>query len=195
MRCPGALKVDPCEVPPAHFRLLPFARKANGIVAAYKLIRTPVESLRSRELLPSPEQRIERSNDRLVVGRWLIARYQRDGVGARRGSLKQPSLALAGNQGRVAAIALTIRECIEGRDQAGTALRRMQLQVKISGGFATGEARSSVGNLPFARPWREFLEKPPWMGSSSAAGGKQSGRVTARVASLRGLAFAGIGSS
>ena len=108
MRRPGALKVEPCEVPPAHFRLLPFARKANGIVAAYKLIRTPVESLRSREQPPPPPQRGERRNDRWVAGRWPIARYQGDGVGARRGSLKQPRLTPAGNQGRGAAITLTI---------------------------------------------------------------------------------------
>ena len=120
-------KLDPCEVPPARFRLPPFARKANGIVAAYKRIRTPVESLRPRELPPSPERRIERSNDRWVAGRWLIARYQGDGVGARRGSLKQPSLALARNQGRGAALALTTRECIEESDQAEMALRMMQL--------------------------------------------------------------------
>ena len=97
MRCGGhrnfsapsrRTKLDPCEVPPARFRLPPFARKANGIVAAYKLIRTPVESLRSRKQPPSLEQRGERRNDRLVVGRWLIARYQGDGVGERRGSLQ-----------------------------------------------------------------------------------------------------------
>ena len=63
------IKLDSWEVPPARIRPPPFARKANGIVAAYKLIRTPVESLRSRELPPSPEQRVERRNDRLVVGR------------------------------------------------------------------------------------------------------------------------------
>ena len=34
----------------------------------YKRIRTPVESLRSRELPPSPEQRMERRDDRLVAG-------------------------------------------------------------------------------------------------------------------------------
>ena len=75
------------------------------------------------------------------------------------------------------------------------ALRKMQLQVKISGGFVVGDARSSAGNLLSARPWREWLEKPPLMGSSSAVSGKQSGRVIAGVASLRGVAFAGIGSS
>ena len=127
VRRPGALELDPCEVPPVRFRLPPFARKANGIVAAYKRIRTPVESLRPRELPPSPERRIERSNDRWVAGRWLIARYQGDGVGARRGSLKQPSLALARNQRRGAALALTTRECIEESDQAEMALRMMQL--------------------------------------------------------------------
>ena len=48
-------------------------------------------------------------------GARLMARYQGDGVGLRRGSLKPPSLALAGNQGSGAALAPTIRECIEER--------------------------------------------------------------------------------
>ena len=56
-------------------------------------------------------------------------------MGARSGSLKQPRLASARNQGRGAAITPTIRECVEGRDQAEMALRMMQLQVKISGGL------------------------------------------------------------
>ena len=86
--------------------------------------------------------------------------------------MKQPSLALAGNQGSGAAHALTIRECIEGRDQAEMALRMMQLQVKIAVGFVAGDAQSSSGNLLCARPWREWLEKPPMMGSSSAFSGK-----------------------
>ena len=166
------IKLDSRKVPPARFRLPPFARKANGIVAVHKRIRTLVESLRSRELPPSPEQRIERSNDRLVARRWLIARYQGDGVCSRRGSLKPPSLALAGNQGRGAALALTIQECVDGRDQEEMALRMMQLQMKIAGRFATGDARSSAGNVLCARPWRELIEKPPLMGSSSASSGK-----------------------
>ena len=68
-----------------------------------------------------------------------------------------------------AAITLTMRGCVEGEgDQAEMALRMTQLQMKTSGGFATGDARSSAGNLQSARPWREWLEKPPLMGSSSA---------------------------
>ena len=88
-------------------------------------------------------------------------------MGARSGSLKQPSLAPARNQGSSAAIAPTIRECVEGRDQAERALRRMQLKVTISGGFAVGDALCRAGNLLSARPWREWLEKPLLMGSSS----------------------------
>ena len=52
-------------------------------------------------------------------------------MGARSGSLKPPRLAPARNQGSGAAIAPTIRECIEGREQAERALRRMQLQVAV----------------------------------------------------------------
>ena len=52
-------------------------------------------------------------------------------MGARSGSWKQPSLASARNQGRGAAITPTIRECIEGREQAERALRRMQLEVAV----------------------------------------------------------------
>ena len=52
-------------------------------------------------------------------------------MGARSGSLKQPRLASARNQGRGAAITPTIRECIEGREQAERALRRMQLEVAV----------------------------------------------------------------
>ena len=89
-------------------------------------------------------------------------------MGARSGSLKQPSLALAANQGSGAALALTIRECIEGRDQGEMAMRMMQLQVKISGGLVAGDVQSSIENLLSARPWREWLEKPPLTGSSSA---------------------------
>ena len=48
----------------------------------------------------------------------------------------------------------------------------MQLQMKASGGLAAGDARPSAGTLLSARPWRELLEKPPLMGSSSAASGK-----------------------
>ena len=81
--------------------------------------------------------------------------------------MKQPSLALAGNQGRRAALALTIQECIEERDQGEMAMRMMQLQVKLSGGLVAGDARTSAGTLLFARPWREWLEKPPLTGSSS----------------------------
>ena len=47
------------------------------------------------------------------------------------------------------------------------ALRMMQLQGKISGGLVAGDARTSAGTLLFARPWREWLEKPPLTGSSS----------------------------
>ena len=67
--------------------------------------------------------------------------------------------------------------------------------MKISGGSVAGDARTSAGNLLSARSWREWLEKPLLMGSSSAVSGKQSGRVIAGVASLRGVAFAGIGNS
>ena len=52
------------------------------------------------------------------------------------------------------------------------ALRRMQLQLEIAVGFVAGDAQSSSGNLLCARPWREWLEKPPVMGSSSAFSGK-----------------------
>ena len=52
-------------------------------------------------------------------------------MGARSGSLKQPRLAPARNQGSGAAIAPTIRECVEGRDQAERALRRMQLEIAV----------------------------------------------------------------
>ena len=83
-------------------------RRAKNLVVHDNRIASRVEALRSVGLPLLTEQRIERRNDRLVVGRWLIARYQGDGVDARRGSLKQPSLALAGNQGRGAALALTI---------------------------------------------------------------------------------------
>ena len=48
----------------------------------------------------------------------------------------------------------------------------MQLQVKISGVLAAGDARSRAGKLLSARPWREWLENPPLMGSSSAFSGE-----------------------
>ena len=52
----------------------------------------------------------------------------------------------------------------------------MQLQGKISGGLVAGDARTSAGNLLSARLWREWLEKPPLMGSSSAfAEGREAG--------------------
>ena len=84
-----------------------------------------------RRVLAGPELGHEVLTDREAL---------RDGVRGRSASLAQPSLALAGNQGNGAAIAPTIRECVEGRDQAEMALRRMQLQVKTLGGFAMGDA-------------------------------------------------------
>ena len=66
-------------------------------------------------------------------------------MGARSGSWKQPRLAPARNQGSGAAIAPTIRECVEGRDQAERALRRMQLEIAV--GFVAGDAQSRSGNL------------------------------------------------
>ena len=42
-----------------------------------------------------------------------------------------PALRLRGTQGSGAAIAPTIRECVEGRDQAERALRRMQLEIAV----------------------------------------------------------------
>ena len=116
-----------------------------------------------RRVLAGPELGHEVLTDREAL---------RDGVRGRSASLAQPSLTPAVNQGNGAANAPTIRECVEGRDQADMALRMMQLQVKISGGSVAGDARTSAGTLLCARPWRELLEKPPLTGSSSASSGK-----------------------
>ena len=119
----GHTELDWCDLPTARFGVSEWPRRAKHLVVHANRSASRVEALRSVGLPLSAEQRIERSNDRSVVGRWLIARYQGDGVCSRRGSLKQPSLALAGNQGRGAALTLTIQECVEGRDQAERALR------------------------------------------------------------------------
>ena len=60
-----------------------------------------------RRVLAGPELGHEVLTDREALG---------DGVRGRSPSLAQPSLTPAGNQGIGAAIAPTIRECVEGRD-------------------------------------------------------------------------------
>ena len=104
----GRTELDSCDLPTARFGAPECPRRAKNLVVRDNRVASRVGALRSVGLPLSTEQRIERSIDRLVVGCWLIARYQGDGVCSRRGSLKQPSLALAGNQGRGAALALTI---------------------------------------------------------------------------------------
>ena len=91
-----------------------------------------------RRVLAGPELGHEVLTDREAL---------RDGVRGRSASLAQLSLALARIQRSDAAIALTIRECIEGRDQAEMALRMMQLQVKTLGRVRYGRCTNQRWKL------------------------------------------------
>ena len=66
-----------CDLPTARFGVSEYLRRAKNLVAHANRIASRVEALRSVGPPAGQEQRIERSNDRLVVGRWLIARYAR----------------------------------------------------------------------------------------------------------------------
>ena len=74
-----------------------------------------------------------RAARRPLGGGVLTDRKGRKEMGWVRGAApgSNPALRLRGTQGSGAAIAPTIRECIEGREQAERALRRMQLEVAV----------------------------------------------------------------